>query len=64
LRKGTQVLFYFRYVDDIAMVISSSFHDDILDIFNSFHLRQITFNSTKRTTRNKELLLLLNITMK
>jgi len=36
-RIGTQVLFYFRYVDDIIMAISFSFHDDILDIFNSFH---------------------------
>jgi len=36
-RIGTQVPFYFRYVDDIVMTISSSFHDNILDIFNSFH---------------------------
>jgi len=34
-----QVPFYFRYEDNIAMAIPSSFHDDILDIFNSFHSR-------------------------
>jgi len=34
-RIGTQVPFYFRYRDDIAMAIS--FHDHILDIFNFFH---------------------------
>jgi len=38
-RTETQVLFYFRYVDNIAMAIPSSFHDDILDSFNSFHPR-------------------------
>jgi len=38
-RIGIQVLFYFRYVDDIGVTIPSSFHYDILDIFNSFHLR-------------------------
>jgi len=38
-RIRTQVPFYFRYMGDIVMAISSSFHDDILDIFNSFHPR-------------------------
>jgi len=38
-RIRTQVSFYFRFVDDIAMAIPSSFHDNILDIFNYFHPR-------------------------
>jgi len=35
----TEVPFYFRYMNDIVMATLSSFHDDILDSFNSFHPR-------------------------
>ena len=36
---GFQLLFYFRYVDDIVMVIPSDMIDFILTIFNLFHPR-------------------------
>jgi len=31
--------FYIRYVDDIALAVSSTLVDELLDTFNSFHSR-------------------------
>ena len=36
---GFQLPFYFRYVDDIVMAVSSDMIDLIMTTFNSFHLR-------------------------
>jgi len=33
------VLFYYRYMDDIAMAVPSESTDSVLTTFNSFHLR-------------------------
>jgi len=39
-RIGTQVPFYFEYVNNITIaIVAFFFHDDILDIFNFFHPR-------------------------
>jgi len=35
----TPVLFYYRYVDDVAMAVPSVNTDSVLNIFNSFHSR-------------------------